>query len=171
MKIDKEIPKDIEGYNYTTDKGIAMVEHHIDNAPKFQKDQSELQIGGSLSVRKPINEKPLIIFGQDECIYKQYKFSESAWCLPDGCFPLIPKDEGHGVMISTFVSREFGFGMTLSQDQLDLVNGTRVGKAYIDEESAIKKGEINSKTHSQSPHLFIAYNMVLIYKATGHMKI
>jgi hypothetical protein len=62
------------------------------------------------------------------------------WCLPYGHFPLIPKDEGHGVMISAFVSREFGFGMTLSQDQLDLVNGTRVGQAYIDEESAIKKG-------------------------------
>jgi hypothetical protein len=64
MKIDKEIPKDIEGYNYTTGKGIAMVEHHTDDAPKFQKDQSELQFGRSLLVCKPINEKPLIISGR-----------------------------------------------------------------------------------------------------------
>jgi hypothetical protein len=27
--------------------------------------------------------------------------------------PVIPKDEGLGVMISAFVSREFGFGMNL----------------------------------------------------------
>jgi hypothetical protein len=66
---------------------------------------------------------------------------------------LIPKDEGHGVMISAFVSREFGFGMTLSQDQLDLVYGTRVGQAYIDEESAIKKGNKFKDLLTESPFI------------------
>jgi hypothetical protein len=68
----KQFPKTLMAtITQQTSKGIAMVRHHIDDAPKFQKDQSELQFGGSLSVCKPINEKPLIIFGQDECIYKQ----------------------------------------------------------------------------------------------------
>jgi predicted Zn-dependent protease with MMP-like domain len=34
------------------------------------------------------------------------------------------KDEGLGVMISAFVSREFGFGMNLSDEQLQEVKNT-----------------------------------------------
>jgi predicted Zn-dependent protease with MMP-like domain len=34
------------------------------------------------------------------------------------------KDEGLGVMISAFVSREFGFGMNLSDEQLQEVKST-----------------------------------------------
>ena len=74
--------------------------------------------GGNLSVWMPPNTRPLIGFGQDECIFKQYLFTNKAWTTPDGQKPVIPKDEGLGVMISAFVSREFGFGMKLSDEDL-----------------------------------------------------
>jgi hypothetical protein len=56
----------------------------------------------------------LICFGQDECIFKQYLFTGKAWTMPDGQKPIIPKDEGLGVMVSDTVSSEFGFGLKLS---------------------------------------------------------
>jgi hypothetical protein len=80
--------------------------------------------------------------GQDECIFKQYSTSRKGWMAPDGRKALIPKDEGQGVMISSFVSREFGYGMSLSGDNLDRVNMARsrgMRRYYKDEKSAITK--------------------------------
>jgi hypothetical protein len=37
--------------------------------------------------------------------------------------PVIPKDEGLGVMLSTFVLHEFGYGMPLLDEDLKKVNG------------------------------------------------
>jgi hypothetical protein len=48
----------------------------------------------------PPNNEPLICFGQDECIFKQYLFTGKAWTMPDGQKPIIPKDEGLGVIFS-----------------------------------------------------------------------
>lgn len=62
--------------------------------------------GGHLSVRMPPNTKPLMILGQDECIFKQYLFTKGVWVMPDGTRQLIPKEEGHGIMISSLCSRE-----------------------------------------------------------------
>jgi hypothetical protein len=73
-------------------------------------------------VCKGVHEKPLIILGQDECIFKQFNLSSKLWSDPNGTRALLPKDEGQGVMISAFVSCEFGFGMTMTPDQLDKVN-------------------------------------------------
>jgi hypothetical protein len=44
---------------------------------------------------------------------------------------MIPKDEGLGVMISAFVSREFGFGYSISLEDLEKVNKKREGTDYI----------------------------------------
>ena len=41
--------------------------------------------------------------------------------------------------MSGFVSREFGFGMTLTTEQLQRVNAERLGKKYKDESAAKKK--------------------------------
>jgi hypothetical protein len=41
-------------------------------------------------------------------------------------------------MICAFQSKELGFGMELTKDQLDEVNFTRRGKKYTDEEAATK---------------------------------
>ena len=49
---------------------------------------------------------------------------------PDGQKPIIPKDDGLGVMLPAFVSRKFGFGMKLSvEDLLQEVNEYRQEKA------------------------------------------
>jgi hypothetical protein len=42
-------------------------------------------------------------------------------------------------MISTFQSRAFGFGMDLSEQQLEEINFSRDGKKYADESAAIAK--------------------------------
>jgi hypothetical protein len=129
-----------------------MVEHHVYDAPKFQTDQSELPFGGSLWVCKPRGSKLLIIFGQNESIFKQYKCSKSAWCIPDGQFAVIPKDEGHGLMVSTFISRDFGFGMSLTKEQLDSINIERRGKK-------VPQWEICKKNHYMNHHSWNTYSM------------
>ena len=76
---------------------------------------------------KKKNERPIVMFGQDECIFKQFLFSHKQWVLPDGTTPPMPKDEGQGVMLSSFVSCEFGYGMDLSSSQLVHINEYRKG--------------------------------------------
>ena len=89
----------------------------------------------------------MICFGQDECIFKQFSFTPKAWTAPDGQKAMIPKDEGLGVMISAFVSREMGFGYGISKEDLVKVNEKRQGKHYSDEEAAKKiKGNSSMKT-------------------------
>jgi hypothetical protein len=39
----------------------------------------------------------------------------------------VPKDGGQGVMISTLQSREFGFGLLITEEQMRRVNEARVG--------------------------------------------
>jgi hypothetical protein len=99
-------------YNYTKTNGTSMMEFHVDDHAYFQNIQSDLIFGASFSVRKPTSSKPIIIFGQDECIFKQFKFTKKTWRLPDGRYLLLPKDDGAGIMVSAFVSREYGFGLT-----------------------------------------------------------
>jgi len=97
------------GYRYTDDTGQFMVEYHVDSYQGFQdKMDKETEFGGKLSVRIK-NERPLIMFGHDECIFKQYLLTKKAWTLPTGETQLVPKEEGQGVMISAFQSIEFGF--------------------------------------------------------------
>jgi hypothetical protein len=71
----------------------------------FQDRVATTKYGGKLSIRKPANVKPLVCFGQDECIFKQFTFTQKAWTAPDGQKAMIPKDEGLRIMISAFVSR------------------------------------------------------------------
>ena len=56
-----------------------MVEYHVDDNILFQGRLNHIKFGGNLSVRKTANVKPLIMFGQDQCIFKQYTFSRKAW--------------------------------------------------------------------------------------------
>ncbi len=35
--------------------------------------------GGNLSVRRPVDSKPLLIFGQDESIFNQFSFGSKQW--------------------------------------------------------------------------------------------
>jgi hypothetical protein len=68
---------------------------------------------------------PLMIIGQDELVLAQYLLSSKQWIGLKGQVPLLPKSEGDGYMLSAFVSREFGFGRHMSQDELAAVNMAR----------------------------------------------
>ena len=57
-----------------------------------------------------------MIFGQDKVIFKQNLFSDGYWVLPNGKKQLVPKDEGHGLMLLTFTCRELGYGLQISKD-------------------------------------------------------
>ena len=145
----KLIPRN-SGYRYTNGDGVNMVEYHVDSLGLFQERMDRLEFGGNLSVRKKAGEKPLIIFGHDECIYKQYLLTKKAWTLPSGEKQLVPKDEGQGIMISALQSREFGFGLPLTEEQLKVVNDARVGEHYKDAEAAkkYKGGTLKGKLHT-----------------------
>ena len=106
----------------------------------------EPQFGANLSVRKGEDEKTIIMISQDECIYKQFLFSRKHWALPDGTIPPMPKYERQGVMLSSFVSWEFGYGLNLSPAQLDHVHRYRQGQHYLDVDSAMV---VNKKRKSK----------------------
>ena len=68
----------------------------------------------------------------------------------------MPKEEGQGVMISSFVSCKFGYGMQLSPAQLEHVNEYRKGQYFLDKEAVIEINKTTSKpTLTSSP--FTAY--------------
>ena len=97
-------------------------------------------------------KKKLIIIGHDECIFKQYQFTAKSWVGDNDSRPIIPKDEGAGIMISAFQCREFGFGMRLSDEQLRRVNGKRHGEKYLDEDAAkLKRNDVFKKELTSSP--------------------
>jgi hypothetical protein len=58
--------------------------------------------------------------------------AKTTWTMPDGQKPIIPKDEGLGVMVSGIVSRKFGFGLKVSHEDLQKVNKYRANKSYSD---------------------------------------
>ena len=131
------------GYHYNdATTGDEMVEFHVDVLDDFQRRMNGMtNFGGRLSVRKDPDKKPLIQIGQDECIVKQFIFRHKQWVGPNGERPLLPKDEGQGVMLSAFTSREFGFGFKmLTDNELAIVNDKRDGTFYSDKDAAISLG-------------------------------
>ena len=151
-KLKEDTPNLPKGHQYVNEQGETMVEYHVDDHPSFSEQLGGTPFGGNLSVRKQQSDKPLIIMGQDECIFKQYLFSHKSWVAPDGTRALIPKDEGAGVMISAIASREFGFGMKITEDELRRVNEYRQGKQYSDCEAAVQvQNTANKKPLTSSP--------------------
>jgi len=86
-------------------------------------------------------EKAHFFFGHDECIFKQYLVTKKSWVGSNGKCTLIPKDDGQGVMISTFQSREASFGLELLDEQLTEVIKAQASEKYKDEEAAVAKCE------------------------------
>ena len=137
-KSNKEFIRD-SGYEFKyPESGLTMFELHVDDLNNNHEKLSDAEFGGFLSVRKKECEKPIIMIGQDECIYKQYLLVKKQWILPDGTTAVNPKDEGMGIMLSSFCSRDFGYGFQLSPAQLDIVNDYRRGKSYLDEDAAME---------------------------------
>ena len=115
-------------------------------------------------MRKGEDEKPIIMIGQGECIYKQFLFSRKHWALPDGTIPPMPKDEEQGVMLSSFVSRKFGYGLNLLPVQLDHVNQYRLGQHYLDVESVMA---VNESQYLPLHLLHLIFNMEQIMTDIG----
>ena len=98
---------------------VNMSEYDVNSCQKIQEMLNKItEWGGNLSVRMPVGTKPVILVGHNECIYKQYQFTGKSWVGDNKARPIIPKDEGSGLMISAFQSREFGFGLWITDEQL-----------------------------------------------------
>jgi hypothetical protein len=64
--------------------------------------------GDRLLVRRIISiGKSLLIFSQDEYIFKHYNIPKKGWAAPDGKKEFIPKDEAQGVTVSSFMFKDF----------------------------------------------------------------
>ena len=83
------------------------------------------EIEATTSIQKSVSVRPLMIVGQDESVFSQYLLSSKQWIGPKGQVALLPKSEGDGYMLSAFVSREFGFGRLMTEDELAQVNMRR----------------------------------------------
>ena len=66
--------------------------------------------------------------------------SKKSWVGPNGETNIVPKDDGLGIVISAFQSREFGFGQEVTDEQLKKVNEKREGQKYKDITAAIEVG-------------------------------
>jgi hypothetical protein len=123
--------------------------------------------GGRPSVRRDRTKKMMIKIGHNEAIMKQYLLTKKKWRGPNGETALEPKDEGMGLMISATMSREFGWGLDLSKEDLAQVNETWLGKSYEDAESATAKhGSANKIPLTKSPFIR-AFEYWLKKKAIG----
>ena len=147
------------GYNYISDDNKNMVEFHVDDLDLLHEHAANMgfgSFGGNLSVRKPQDVKPLMIFGQDESVYSQFLLGSRQWVGPEGQRPLLPKTDGLSLMISALQSRETGFGVEISRVQLEEINETRQGKTYVDVDAAMAiHGQAAKKDLKQSP--FVVY--------------
>ena len=131
------------GYNFKNDKNESMWEYHVDSHKIFQEIGACVEIdgvkyGGNLSVRKDEDAKIIISLGHDECIFNMFSFTKKCWNGCEGEQPIIPKDNGQGIMYSCIQSREFGFGFRkLTIGEVTKLNRERrTGKKYIDPEAA-----------------------------------
>ena len=135
--------------------GKQMREYHVDAFPsefeRYIKPENTIH-NGNLSHRFPSDRKPVILIGQDESIYKQFSFSSKAWYTKDGATKMLPKDDGHGMMISTFVSRSWGFlmnGNPLLAASLFRINELRLHAThikYVSTEAAVNLNGHTAKT-------------------------
>ena len=123
---------------FDNERALTMYEFHVDDLNNQHEKLTNVEFGGFLSVRKKENERPIIMIGQDECIFKQFLIVRKQWVLPDGTAALNPKDEGMGIMLSSFCSRDFGYGFKLNPLQLAIVNRYREGKDYLDENASME---------------------------------
>ncbi len=133
----KLLETEVGNYKYEKD-GESWTEIHASqfkhpNSEEVKQfiDKNELSYDGSVRV-------PLIMWGQDECIFKQYITFMHHWVKRDGQRPMTPKDDGMGMMVSSIKSREFGFGFELTTEQLEKVNAFRRTRRprYRDEKAA-----------------------------------
>ena len=135
-----------------------MVEYHVNSSTAFQTQMDNLPFGGELSVRKPLGSRVVVFVGQDEAIFKQFLFHSKMWTGPRGERALLPKDEGAGVMISAFISRELGLLREISDEKLMFINTNRLRDNYRDEEAAMEVyGTLKKRPLTKESLPFLVY--------------
>jgi len=141
-----------KGYTYTGVDNEPMIELHVDDHNDLQElANKKYEFGGALSVR--ISGKPLIIIGQDESVYNQFAFGNKQWVSEKGERAFLPKSDGLGIMISAMQSREFGFGMVITEEQLKDINDKRRRDGEYFDKVAAKEvyGDAKKKDLTESP--------------------
>jgi hypothetical protein len=118
---------------------IPCREYHVDCHPELKKyvNPENISFGGNRSVRSN-HQRPLIIIGQDESAYSQYRFSSKSWKGPNGESKLLPKSDGETIMCSAFSCRGFGLGRTLTKEEIVAINmkRTETRPLYLSVESS-----------------------------------
>ena len=146
-----------------------LVEFHIDYwnrhcGADVGMSSTQENITPTTSIRVSSKARPIMIVGQDESVFAQYLLGAKTWIGPKGQRPLLPKSEGDDYMLSAFVSREFGFGKLLTEDELAKINSHRrqSGATYTDTHADMEiLGTINKIALTESPfvkYLFIGAN-------------
>lgn len=82
--MEEMIPVDI-GYRYTYNNQNEMVEYHVDLCHVFQDRLNEkAKFGGNRSVRLSKEERPMMLYGHEELILKQYLLIGKTWIGSNG---------------------------------------------------------------------------------------
>ena len=118
-----------------------MYEFHVDVHETFQSKFENHEYGGNLSIHKDPKSKIILSFGHDEAIFNMMAFTSRCWSGTHGEQPIVPKDNGTGIMYSCFQSREFGFGYRkLSNDDIQQINNCCRGanRFYLDQNAACR---------------------------------
>ena len=110
---------------------ISHYEFHVDSCKYFQNFSNGKYLFGGTHMTGFKTPKPVIIFGQDECIFQQYTLHGKQWVGPNGEWALLPKSDGYGLMVSAFQSREFGFGLDITKEHMVSVNRHSNGKISL----------------------------------------
>ena len=145
--VSEKLMKDVWAFEFRDPStNQTMREYHVDCFPdvfsSYIRDENKL-LGGNLSHRFPSERRPVVLVGQDEAIFKQWSFSKKSWGDHKGRGVLLPKDDGHGLMLSAFVSRAWGFYsdnsgevVLLTPEKLEAINQSRRAQTYLAEDSA-----------------------------------
>ncbi len=144
------------GYTYQDQQTEEeMVKFHVDDFDILHNVAEEKGFGtfrGNLSVRKPPEEKPFMMFGKDESVYSQHHLKSKQWVGPLGQWALFPKTDGFSLMISAIQSCETGFGVHISCTLLEEINEVRRGTNYVDVDAAMAiHGQHGKKDLKESP--------------------
>jgi len=78
------------GYLYIGADHTEMCEFHIDDIP----DKLIANVQLKMSIRALHGSLPIMIIGQDECMFSQFLLSSKTWMGPNKEAPLLPKSEG-----------------------------------------------------------------------------
>ena len=121
-----------KSFYYKDKSNNSCVEVNIHNMPDTSTDLPE----SSLSVQNTTGEV-LVIFCQDECIYQSSQLNENVWYV-DRKTKMRKKETGTGIMVSGFTWYKFGFGMDMTNKQLQIVNTWRqqYSPTYINKKAA-----------------------------------